>query len=103
MSAEGWVVIGTLLGAIVGSLSTVLFTEYLKSRRADRLDAARQDLLTRMLQDKRFSWRKLETLAHVIGADENTAKRLLLEVGARASEDGSETWGLISRNPLPSG
>jgi hypothetical protein len=26
---------------------------------------------------------------------------LLLEIGARASEDGSDLWGLISRNPLP--
>lgn len=51
-----------------------------------------------MLNDKRFEWRKLETLAHVIGADENETMSLLLELGARASEDGEKLWSLISRN-----
>jgi hypothetical protein len=56
-----------------------------------------------MLQNPDYDWRKLDTLMHVIGADEQTTKRLLLEIGARASEDGQPLWGLISRNPLPSG
>lgn len=56
-----------------------------------------------MLRSQKYPWRKLETLMHVIGADEETAKRLLLEVGGRASEDGQPLWGLIERNPLPEG
>lgn len=56
-----------------------------------------------MLRSPKYQWRKLETLKHVIGADEETTKRLLLEVGARASEDGQPLWGLIERNPLPEG
>jgi hypothetical protein len=45
--------------------------------------------------------RQLETLMHVIGANEDKTKALLLEVGARALEDGKPLWGPKSRNPLP--
>ena len=38
---------------------------------------------------KRFEWRKLETLMRVIGSDDTTTKRLLLEIGARGSEPGA--------------
>lgn len=54
-----------------------------------------------MLRNPKYQWRKLETLMHVIGSDEETTKRLLLQVGARASEDGKPLWGLIERNPMP--
>jgi hypothetical protein len=55
-----------------------------------------------MLKEQKYLWRTLDTLMHVIGADEKTTKRLLLEIGARASENGQPLWGLITRNPLPS-
>ena len=49
-------------------------------------------------------WRKLSTLARVIGADTYTTRRLLIELGARGSEkpreDLEEVWGLISKHPL---
>lgn len=99
MAEGGWVVLGTLVGAF-GTLGATCLTDYLKNRREDRLNEARKKLLRAMLEDARFEWRKLTTLQHVIGADENTTKRLLLEIGARASEDGSSVWGLISRNPF---
>ncbi len=54
-----------------------------------------------MLRAPHYQWRKLETLKHVIGADEATTKNLLLQIGARASEDGQPLWGLLERNPLP--
>lgn len=37
---------------------------------------------------------------HVIGANEETTKRLLIELGARGSEDGNELWGLIKYHPF---
>ena len=46
-----------------------------------------------MLRSPNHQWRKFETLRHVIGSDEETTKKLLLEVGARASEDGQALWG----------
>ncbi len=66
------------------------------------LDEARKELLLKMLDKKK--WRHLSTLSRVIGADEDTTRRLLIEAGARSSEkertDGEEPWGLISKNPL---
>jgi len=37
---------------------------------------------------------------HVIGADEETTKRLLLEIDARASEDGQALWGFKKHHPF---
>jgi hypothetical protein len=38
--------------------------------------------------------------ARVIGADEETTKRLLIEVGARRSENDDGLWGLIENHPF---
>jgi len=89
-----------LLGILVTTIGQVLLY-WLKERPASRLAKLRKGLLERMLKDKRWTWRRLSTLSHVIGADETTTQTLLIEIGARASEDGSEIWGLISRNPFP--
>ncbi|HVL48148.1 MAG TPA: hypothetical protein VM889_06290 [Candidatus Thermoplasmatota archaeon] len=91
-------------GAIVGSVATVSvewLRAHLANKAEERRDKPRKDLLKKLLQSKKFQWRRLDTLMHVIGADEETTKRLLLDIGARASEDGQPLWGLVSRNPLP--
>ncbi len=91
-------------GAIVGSVATVAvqwLSHHLQESAMAKRDKPRKDILLKMLKLPKYQWRKLETLMHVIGADEETTKRLLLEVGARASEDGRPLWGLIERNPLP--
>lgn len=91
-------------GAVVGSIATVSvqwLSRYLDERAVKQRDKPRKDLLLEMLRSPKYTWRKLETLMHVIGTDEETTKRLLLEVGARASENGEPKWGLIERNPLP--
>ncbi len=93
-------------GAVIGSIATVavsIVTHCLKERAATTKEKPQRDLLLQMLRHPDYSWRNFDTLMHVIGADEKTTKRLLLEVGARASEDGQPLWGLIERNPLPSG
>ncbi|MBW7834438.1 MAG: hypothetical protein H3C29_14630 [Simplicispira suum] len=93
-------------GAVIGSAATVSvqwLSHYLQERAAERREKPRKDILLKMLKSPKYQWRKLETLMHVIGADEEATKRLLLEVGARASEDGKPLWGLIERNPLPEG
>src|SRR5258708_3812573 len=93
-------------GAVVGSVATVagsIVLHCLRARTAAKREKPRRNLLLQMLQNPDYNWRKLDTLMHVIGADEQTTKRLLLEIGARASEDGQPLWGLISRNPCPSG
>lgn len=91
-------------GAVIGSIATVAvqwLSHHLQESAAAKRGKPRKDLLLEMLRSPKYQWRKLETLMHVIGSDEETTKRLLLEVGARASEDGRPLWGLIERNPLP--
>jgi hypothetical protein len=93
-------------GAVVGSVATMagsILLHCLKERAAAKRDEPRKKLLLEMLESPEYQWRKLETLMHVIGTDEKTAKNLLLAVGARASEDGQSLWGLVKRNPLPKG
>lgn len=93
-------------GAIIGSVATIagsIVLHCMKERAAAKRDEPRKKLLLEMLENSEYQWRKLETLMHVIGADEKTTKNLLLVVGARASEDGQPLWGLVKRNPLPKG
>jgi hypothetical protein len=94
-----------IIGAFVGGFLTIvgqLLVHWLQNRRVRALDEARTRLLRQMLERK--DWRRLSTLSRVIGADADTTKRLLIELGARGSEkpreDGEEVWGLISRHPL---
>ena len=93
--------VGVIVGAIISILGNVLL-HYLQNRRKDTLDELRKELLLKMLDTDRFpnKWRKLETLSRVIGADDETTKRLLIEIGARGSESESNSWGLIKHHPL---
>jgi hypothetical protein len=69
-----------------------------------KLDDSRKKLLITMLNDSRFPkrWRELSVLSRVIGADDETTKRLLFEVGARGSEKDDDMWGLIELHPFNS-
>ncbi len=91
-------------GAVIGAIAAVIAgiaNSVLERRVAEKRDEPRKNLLLQMLKNPEYNWRELDTLSHVIGADEETTKRLLLRIGARASENGKPLWGLISRNPLP--
>jgi hypothetical protein len=99
---SGWI---GVIGAFVGGFLTIvgqLVVHWLQNRRVRVLDEARTKLLRQMLG--REDWRKLSTLSRVVGADTDTTRRLLIELGARGSEkprvDGEEVWGLISKHPL---
>ena len=100
-----WIAIVGLMGAVVGSVIMILgniFLHQLQNRRARKLDEARKRLLLDMLKSK--DWRRLTTLARVIGANPDETKRLLIDAGARGSEkrrdDDDEAWGLLSKHPL---
>ena len=93
-----------ITGAVIGSVATIIgnvVLHFLKERTDAQREKPQRAILAEMLKHPDHQWRKLDTLMHVIGADEQTAKRLLLEIGARASEDGQPLWGLLERNPLP--
>lgn len=64
-------------------------------------ECARKDLLLKLLNDGAHDWRELETHQHLIGADEATTKRLLIDIGAQASENGNPIWALIGKQLLP--
>lgn len=92
---------GVIVGAIISVSGNFLLHWYQdKSRR--KLDEGRKNLLEQMLRDTRFvdRWRNITTLSRVVGADEVTTKRLLIEVGARGSEKDDGLWGLLEYHPL---
>src|SRR3972149_10255862 len=87
-------------GAVIGALATMagsVLLHCLKERAAAKKENPRKGLLLDMLKHPEHQWRRLDTLMHVIGADEKTTKDLLLQIGARASEDGQPPWGLTAR------
>ena len=91
-------------GAVIGSIATMagnVLLHWLRERSEAKKDEPRKALLRKMLKHPDHKWRRLDTLMHVIGTDEEKTKSLLLQIGARASEDGKPLWGLISRNTLP--
>jgi hypothetical protein len=94
-----------LIGVAVGSVLTTVkdfSTAWYANRKQRALDKGRTKLLRQMLDAR--DWRKLSTLSRVIGADADTTRQLLIELGARGSEKLSEAdeevWGLISKHPL---
>lgn len=98
-----WTGLIGVIGAVVGSVLTIFgnFTvERFKERRQKKVDDAREKILKTMLEDHAFEWRKLSTLAAVVGCNEETAKNHLIAIGARGSEKNDGTWGLITRHPL---
>ena len=102
MQEGAWVVLGTLIGS-AGTLVTTWLSEHLKRQSPyPRYDRAVKALLKTMLENGP-QWRRLETLANVAGLSSKDAKEYLIEIGARASENDAGLWGLVSRNPLPTG
>lgn len=100
-----WVAIIGLVGAVIGSVLTLagnFLLHWFQDRPRQILDNRRKNLLKIMLDDSRFPkrWRCLSTLSRVVGADEETTKRLLIEVGARGSEKNDGFWGLITHHPF---
>ncbi|WP_299646698.1 hypothetical protein [uncultured Jannaschia sp.] len=74
-----------------------------------RLEDRQKEMLRRMLTPKnmpptqsgrRAEWRTFETLKHVIGANDEDTKRLLIEVGARGKNKTGHLWALESNKPL---
>ncbi len=92
---------GVVLGAAITVIGNVVLHKIQDGPRR-KLDDSRKELPKEMLKDSRFplGWRKLSTLARVVGADDETTKRLLFEIGARGSEKDDGMWGLIGRHPL---
>ena len=92
-----------LSGVIVGALLQIfgnIIVEYYKTKSTKLINKKRKKLLLTMLNVDKYKWRKINTLMNVIGADEETTRQLLIEIGSRGSETDKDLWGLISRNPI---
>ena len=90
---------GVAVGAVISTLGQIAVAAYHEHQTRCR-NEDRRKLLRQMLDDQAHDWRKLDTLRHVIGCDVDTTKQLLLEIGARASENGTDSWAYIKRHPL---
>lgn len=63
-----------------------------------RRDQKRKRILGDMLDDPRYQWRSIATLARAIGTSEEKTRELLVSLDARASTgNGGEVWGLRTR------
>lgn len=97
----GWAgIVGALVG-VLGTLAVTYLNHCLQNRRTFSLAEKRRARLHRELESKKYIWRSIERLAAVIGADENVATELLIEIGARASMTSKKVWALETRAPFP--
>lgn len=101
-SSEFW---AGIIGVLVGGLLTIL-GQYLLHRwqtdAARKRDVKRKAMLANMLENPGpTGWRKLETMANVIGANREVTARLLIELNARASESGRDVRAFVRKKPLP--
>nr|WP_321509304.1 hypothetical protein [uncultured Celeribacter sp.] len=103
MAVGEWAVVAGAAIGILGTLGSTWLAHHLHGQKQSRIDKARKDLLKKTLAGAgKNGWMSVETLAHVIGADLDTTRALLIEIDARGSLGTSkEMWSLISRNPLP--
>jgi hypothetical protein len=85
--------------ATLGTLAGTWLNDYLARLRKDPSEQAAKTLLLTLLNQK-WRWRTIDTLANVVGTDEATVRRLLLEIGARGSMRDGRLWGLTTRNPI---
>jgi hypothetical protein len=105
MAGGEWAVVAAAAIGIFGTLGSSCLSHHLNSRRQARIDKARQGLLKKTLVGASNSgWMSIETLAHIVGADLDSTRALLIDIDARGSmKTDKEMWSLISRNPLPTG
>lgn len=93
-----------LIGAIIGAAIPVIGNWLIhksQTKPKEKLDEQRKDILKSILSEQERAWVKVETLANVIGASKEETQRLLIQIKARGSKTGSESWALMSRKPLP--
>ncbi|MES2001318.1 MAG: hypothetical protein V4444_03290 [Pseudomonadota bacterium] len=101
MSSFWWGVIGTTVGSALTLLGQ--WVKYLwETHQTREFDDDRKTLLRQMLDKPGpTGWRKMSTLSGVIGASRDDTARMLIALGARASETGEDVWAYIKDKPLP--
>jgi hypothetical protein len=82
--------LGEFFSAIASGLVVTLYSLF-SERAADR---KKREILRKHLSDERWKWRTIKRLRNAIREDEPTTRRLLAEMGARASTGDKEVWTL---------
>lgn len=59
-----------------------------------RLEKRKKEILRDRLLRDGWKWRRMKSLRNAIQEDEPTTRRLLFEIGARASTTGDDLWTL---------
>lgn len=80
-----------IAGATIVSVATVaasLASHWCQERVVAAGEKLNKYLFLSLLNKPKYQWGELDTLMHFIGSDEATTKRLLLEIGARATSPG---------------
>ncbi len=99
---EFWAgIVGVIVGGIITTAGHIIVDRW-KAADTRKRDKKRKAMLTDMLKNPGpTGWRKMETMAGVIGASREETARLLVELNARASETGEDVWAFIKDKPLP--
>ena len=101
-SGEFWAgIVGVVVGGAVTTIGH-LIVHHWQTADSRKRDEKRKAILTDMLNHPGpEGWRKMETMANVIGASRDETARLLIELDARASETGEDVWAFIEDKPIP--
>ena len=94
-------IIGVAVGA-VGQFAIDHFRHRRETKSQRELDEKRKAYLRAMLDNPGpTGWRKMKTMSGVIGASREETARLLIELDARASETGNDSWAYRKNKPIP--
>jgi hypothetical protein len=97
----GWAgVLGASIG-VLGTLAASFLSHSLQNARTHSLAEKRRQRLKRELESPHYTWRSIERLCAVIGADESATVELLIEIDARTSQTSKKVWALESKAPWP--
>ena len=97
MAEGGWVVLGAAIGTI-GSVVTTLLNAWLSNKdKPDKFDQRAMKVLKAALSESEHPWHSVGSLSHLVGLSPGDTRQILLLVGARGHESGSDAWALISR------
>lgn len=86
--------------AVVTGILGPLVVDWVKGRRASRLDRSNRDQLRNMLTGEKFRVRSLDKLTRATGTNPEDCRRLLREIGARGVtlKSGEEGWKLLDQS-----
>jgi hypothetical protein len=93
MAEGGWAV----LGAIVGSLGSLLATWLTLRGKPDYFDKRAMQFLKKKLEQERggLPWQKISALGKSIGLKEHETRELLFLIGAEPCDNPPDQWRLV--------